>query len=110
MKTMRYAVSDTGDLEVYRHDGKENGYITISSDSTPDPDDIRCSIVIDTFDWPLGPCDDSEEDEELRDRCVDLVIANWNSLEEMSKEEASERINNLAAEWKVAPEELEYLV
>lgn len=81
----------------------ERNIITISSSATLD--DFEESITAETGGGCLGPGDAEYMAEER-----EAIRTNWSQLEEMPEGEARERVEHLAKEWGLEPDQLDYLI
>lgn len=81
----------------------ERNIITISSSASLD--NFEETLTAETGGGCLGPGDAEYMAEER-----ETIRAGWNQLEEMPEAEARERVEHLAKEWGLEPEELEYLI
>lgn len=89
----------------YYQDGPERCRVCFSS-LAKTPDEAMESITMETAGNCIGPSDFYDD---FYSETLAMVKDNWSGAEEMSEEEAQERIEHLADEWGLPKEELEYL-
>ena len=84
---------------------QERCRVCFSSKATT-PEQAMETLTMETGGNCLGP---SDFENEAYEEALTMVEENWDDAEEMSEEEAHERIEHLADEWGLAIDELEYL-
>lgn len=90
----------------YTEEGTQERCRICFSSSAESPEQAMESLTMETSGNCLGPADFVDE---AYKEALALVTENWEYAEEMSEEEAHDRIEHLADEWGLSEKELEYL-
>lgn len=90
----------------YTEKGTQERCRVCFSSKAKNPEQAMETLTMETGGNCLGP---SDWENEAYEEALHMVTENWNDAEEMSVEEARERIEHLADEWGLNESELEYL-